>query len=257
MMRLRSRGIGARRTASSVGSVTRVGLLAVVSVLGLVLSVLAAMPVGAATSRAAIPAASSTASLVLAQNSSTTFEILNYNSLVVSKDLCLGITGGEDDAPAVLWPCNGSKNQTWHWSGETINNSFDQQLVNGNNECLGIAGGSSQNGAEVVGWSCLTGHPDQYWFPDLDAMICGANFEPFYNYNSGDVLGVAGNSTTAGASIIQWDNFQQECNNQLWSYAFAYAAKERQAQPPADPGQDRTVLANPEEMTHRPASPAR
>src|SRR5208282_2958043 len=62
--------------------------------------------------------------IVPATDDSDPFIIQNYNS-----GLCLGIAGGEDDASAVQWPCNGSANQSWHW-GSGISGSFGH-LING------------------------------------------------------------------------------------------------------------------------------
>jgi Ricin-type beta-trefoil lectin domain-like len=174
-----------------------------VSVLGLAGSALglaAAAPAGAATSRPPVPAAGST----------DPFEVVNYHS-----GMCLGITGGEDDAPAVQWPCNGAANQAWHWGSED-GSTGHYQLINGDGECLGVAGASTKEGADVVGWTCLgTGHPDQYWQGNSTLLVCGGDYLPYFDLHSGQVLGVAGNSTSKGASVVQWP-YQGECNNQFW-----------------------------------------
>jgi hypothetical protein len=119
----------------------------------------------------------------------------NINSLK-----CLGITGGEDDAPAVQWTCNAAANQGWKTG--SCNSAGWCQIVNGDGECLGIAGGSASEGAQVVGWTCLgTGHPDQYW----GGIPINANWDfAFENYHSRMVLGVAGGSTAQGAAVVQW-----------------------------------------------------
>jgi hypothetical protein len=177
---------------------------------------------------AAAPASAATASSHVSGSSHTSrskipdaptvgdFYIVNYNSLGIDEGLCLGITGGEDEKPAVQWTCNESANQTWHW-GEELGTTGFWQLINGDGECLGVAGGSEDEGADIVGWTCLgTGHKDQYWTPDTTYDYEG--FLPIFNYKSSYVVGVAGNSTAIGASVVQW-HFEDELNNQFWELA--------------------------------------
>jgi hypothetical protein len=137
------------------------------------------------------------------------FELVNYNS-----GLCLGITGGLDDAPAVQWTCNGHPDQIWHWGDQFFTGSSWAQLVNGDGECLGVASGSITEGARVVGWSCLgTDHPDQYW-QQADGG-CGPLYSTVQDKSSLFYLGVTSNSRAVGASVVQWAN-QGSCNNQEW-----------------------------------------
>jgi hypothetical protein len=95
-------------------------------------------------------------------SNSGSFEIINYES-----GKCLGTSAGHDDADAVQWTCNGAPNQQWHWGG-----SFEgfTQLINGNDggnsQCLGIAGGATNQGADAVGWTC-NGLQNQFWLPSV------------------------------------------------------------------------------------------
>jgi hypothetical protein len=123
-------------------------------------------------------------------NASTTFNIYNFDGM------CLGISGGNDDAPAVQWTCNGTPNQTWHWG--SFNSAGFGQLVNGDGQCLGVQGISKGKGVWIYGWTC-NGHPDQYWYVSL---IDG--YDVFTDYNSRLVLGIAGGSTEIGAHVVQW-----------------------------------------------------
>jgi hypothetical protein len=188
---------------------TRIRILALASALGVaVLVAAAAMPASAATTSLPSP------------GSTDAFQVYNYNS-----GLCLGITGGEDKAPAVQWTCLGTSHpdQYWHW-GTTVGGYVVDpdgnvlpayQLINGDGECLGIEGGETTEGADAVGWTCLgTGHPDQYWA--LDTYISCSGYNPLIDLNSGYVLGVLGNSTKVGASVVQWA-YQGVCNNQFWA----------------------------------------
>jgi hypothetical protein len=206
----------------------RMRLLTAVSVLGLVGSVLAlvATPVSASPSTSAARHASPVVhipghgsrpvhhprSAVPDVNTSASFQIFNWNS-----GLCLGIYQGHHDAPALQWGCNGNPDQSWHWGNPDFPGSAWYQLVNGDGQCLGVAGGSLSEGARVVGWDCLgPNHPDQYWTPDGNQTgLCGA-YSYLDNGNStGYVLGVGGNSTAWGAPVVQWEP-QGVCNNQFW-----------------------------------------
>jgi hypothetical protein len=141
-------------------------------------------------------------------------EVINLNSAK-----CLGTSFGADNIEAVQWDCNGAPNQQWHWGSENPNHPGYYQLINGNDggndQCLGISAGSTKEGADAVGWTCLgPSHLDQYW-----AKFYGPSGCPSYvwlqNLYTGYALGVAGNSTANGANVVQWA-YQTKCNNQLW-----------------------------------------
>jgi hypothetical protein len=180
-------------------------------------SVLVLSALGSAAAPANAASAAAPAGAAMARHASTSVSaqwmghIVNYHS-----HLCLGITGGQDNAPAVQWNCDysaGHPDQEW-WASQAIApGSPYTQIVNSAGECLGIAGGSTAEGAKVVGWNCL-GTPDQYW--ETYATCSGQYI--LINYKSGDVLGVAGNSTAEGAPIVQW-NYQSDCTNNQWWYS--------------------------------------
>jgi hypothetical protein len=128
------------------------------------------------------------------------FHIVNFNS-----GLCLGISGGDDDAPAVQWPCEGAANQEWHWGSENGLFFAYRQLVNGDGQCLGVAAGSKAPGARVYGWNC-NGAFNQYWFASGGQVT---------NLGSSLVLGVAGNSPAPGAAVVQWPF--TGALNQVWT----------------------------------------
>jgi len=135
-----------------------------------------------------------------------TFSLRNYNS----PHYCLGITGGEDNAAAIQWDCNGAPDQTWHRGNEDGTSGY-YQIINGDGECLGVYQISTTEGATVVGWQCVA-HPDQYWAWDESSE---SGYYYLTDYNSGQVVGVLDNSTAEGAPIVQWPN-QHTPNNQLW-----------------------------------------
>ncbi len=123
----------------------------------------------------------------------------------VQSDRCIGISGND----AGIWNCTSNADQEWH-QGATISGYYTQ-YINNKGQCLGVAGGSSANGARVVGWTCEAGHKDQYWWHYclLDGRAC-----IFINYDSpsnslgggGKVLGVAGGSESNGAAAVLWTN---------------------------------------------------
>jgi endoglucanase len=122
--------------------------------------------------------------------------IYNYNSA-----LCLGISGGDDDAPAVIWTCEATANQEWHQGPELGDTGYYEQ-VNGDGQCLEVTG--DDEGTRVYGWTC-DGALDEYW--------SHSGLE-FFEYTSGYVLGVAGGSTAVGAAVVQWPFTGAE--NQYW-----------------------------------------
>jgi hypothetical protein len=114
----------------------------------------------------------------------------------------------------VQWTCNNSANQTWRRGAEYGNSGY-YQVVNGDNQCLGIRGGSTAAGAQVVGWNCLPGHWDQYW--SVPGLTCNGSY-PIVNLKSAEVADVSGNSKSNGADVIEW-SYQKTCNNQFWAWS--------------------------------------
>jgi hypothetical protein len=181
-------------------------LLALTSILGMSALGLVAAPAGAATAQhASTPVFRQTGHVSHLDGT----HLQNFHSL-----LCLGIKGGGDNAPAIQWNCVTHRDQLWRTGGKTGGSYF--QIINEDNECLGILGGSTREGARVYGWKCLgTSHRDQYW--QIESGTCGGvkGFLMFRNYKSGYVMGVLGNSRAAGAAVVQWAD-QGICNNQVW-----------------------------------------
>jgi hypothetical protein len=115
--------------------------------------------------------------------------------------LYLGIAGGKNDAQAVIWPSNGAANQQWAPGGRVTGPGgvIYYQVVNKSGSCLGVGGGATNDGANVVGWTCLgPKHTDQYWECTAQGL--------FVNLKSQKVLGVAGQGTTKGTDVVIWAN---------------------------------------------------
>jgi hypothetical protein len=192
----------------------RTRLITAISVTGLAGGLLAAgaAPAGAVATPGhvyrAAPASPVAIRVVPAITSAASSEVRNYNS-----GLCLGISGGNRNASALQWGCNGNPDQQWHWGNQNSTFGGWYQLVNGYGQCLGVGGGSLSQGAQVVGWDCYgSSHLDQYWRPWNATCF---DYYPLQNLNSFLVMGVAGNSMAQGANVVQW-SYQNVCNNQFW-----------------------------------------
>lgn len=141
--------------------------------------------------------------------------VVNYVS-----SLCLGISGGDDDAPAVQYTCNGHPDQQWYEGAAYPSDPQFYQIVNADGECLGVAGGNTAPLARVVGWSCQGPSAlNQYWVvvegpTYVGACTTTATFT-LTNAETGYDVGVVGNSLTVGAPLVMYPD-QQECNNQQW-----------------------------------------
>jgi hypothetical protein len=161
----------------------------------------------AATIRAAAPGAPAV----------TTTNIYNTNS-----GRCLGIDSAGD---AGIWNCTdagGKSDQTWHWGAKWTGSSpygeAYYQLINGHGQCLGVAGGSTANGAKIVGFRCIASHKDQYWQYNSvwGGCECGdgpvlANLQTPLNGLSlgGKVIGVKNGGKANGTQLVLWTNYTQ------------------------------------------------
>jgi Ricin-type beta-trefoil lectin domain-like len=204
-------------TSSAIASVIA---LTVLGAAGASASVTAAASPGhAAVTTVAAGAHAVTAPAGAAMPAASGVEYRNYNTNIVGQTMCLGISGNKINADAVLWPCTRSQQQ-WY-IGSSNNAGFFQiawTAANGTKQCLGVAGGSTEENAHVVGWDCEgTSHQDQYW--DIISSSC-EGWYVIVNYKTvtedvTKVIGVAANSTKSGAPIVIYDN-QHKCNNQAW-----------------------------------------
>jgi hypothetical protein len=179
-----------------------------------------AIPAAAKAVPAAAPASAATTSIP-APGSTDSFHIFNYHS-----GLCLGIAGDAKDADAVQYTCLGTrhKDQYWHWAnivGGYVEDPAGHvlpayQLINNQPQCLGIAGASKREGMDAVGWKCIPSHPDQYWA--LDPFYSCDGYNPLIDLHSGYVLGVAADSRSSGAHVVQFA-FYDSCTHhgdQFW-----------------------------------------
>jgi len=123
---------------------------------------------------------------------------------------CLGVAGGNmtNGTKIVQWDCLGPSHPDQYWSPVGINDGAYYQFHNlsNPNKCLGVPGGSTNAGAQLVIWDCLgQDHPDQFWAV-ISASYLNPNDSDFVivNNNSSLVIGVGGGLTSNGAPVVQW-----------------------------------------------------
>jgi ricin-type beta-trefoil lectin protein len=139
----------------------------------------------------------------------STSNIYNSNS-----GRCLGINPSRD---AGIWNCTdaGNADQAWYWKGIFITGPHGIQygmIENKKGQCLGVAGGSTANGARIVGWTCLRSHHDQYWNDDcvydsINGQGCVlVNLQTPVNGLSvgGKVIGVTAGRKANGSAAVLW-----------------------------------------------------
>jgi hypothetical protein len=216
-----------RRGRAWLVSVSAAGLVAGLLAFGGVAGAAPALAAGPPESHGAVQPAPVTAIPVEAQAQAVVPSLMeNWNTSSSGGALCLGVTAGESNAPAVQWNCApGHPDQEWSVGVEYGSTGFYQiqnELTSPEDpegQCLGVAGGVISEGAQVVGWDCDAGHPDQYWAP---VAICDDGlFEAYENLAAAQdgeeyVVGVAGNSNAFGAAVVLWQ-YQGVCNNQFWT----------------------------------------
>jgi len=138
----------------------------------------------------------------------------------LNNSYCLGIAGGGGPgSKAVLWLCNGHKDQQWMLGAEHVSGtSYEWQLKNEDGWCLGVAGASRTEGADLVAWNCESYAKDsnEYWEPQLNqnGSLAFANYVDVFN----QVIGVAGSVMAEGQPIVQWPYQPGPGDlNQFWS----------------------------------------
>jgi hypothetical protein len=97
----------------------------------------------------------------------------------------------------------GTEAQFWV---RTITSDGAYELFNrGTGKCIGVNGGSTANGAQVIEWDC-NGNADQRWFWRATGTTqFGWPVYNLVNDKSGRCMGINGGSTAQGAVAVQWD----------------------------------------------------
>lgn len=136
--------------------------------------------------------------------------LFDYNSF-----RCIGIAAGQPYA--AQWDCTANHDQVWH-SGLTVASNW-VQVINGNNQCLGTAGGNTTRGTRITAFSCA-GDPNNQFWSFVPAPVSGTYYlENFAAALAGRnyVVGVEGGSTANGAKLVLWDMLTHP--DQYWGLA--------------------------------------
>jgi hypothetical protein len=118
--------------------------------------------------------------------------------------LCLGIQGSSTSsgASAEQGYCSGTPTQTWSIRAQVRDSRgyVATQFENGAHLCLGVHGGSTSSGAQVVQGTC-SGRSDhsQFWF----VFANGDGTYRVVNYKSSLCMGIQGSSVASGAKVLQ------------------------------------------------------
>jgi hypothetical protein len=161
-----------------------------------------------------------TASLVLAAPASATNQTrwMNANQ-THGAPFFLGVSGGpvcnrvgcglNDGTNIIVWQA-GQSDQLWNSTapGQDLVIDYYGNINTGAAMCLGVAGGSTNQGAGLIIWHC-NGNPDQKWnlitAESLQAPFPGCFV--FSDGESGQVMGVSGGNVQNGTRVIQWPLF--------------------------------------------------
>ncbi len=109
------------------------------------------------------------------------------------------------------WTCTNNNDQLWYLTNCA---GLYCNLENENNQCLGVAGGSTQEGARIQGYRC-DGTSNQLWNYNNYCVSGPHSFQQFLENFDGYVIGVQGASTANGAPLIQYA--PNTSTDQCWS----------------------------------------
>lgn len=140
----------------------------------------------------------------------TNFALIYYPSLPDTPNLCLGVNSSKD---AIIADCSFNGNQLWHLGSRYGSSGYYQVINNSDGKCLAVSGGSEDNGAQVIVYTCETGsaHKDQYW----DVDISTTSHEGWvFDYKSGYVLQPTSISNGDLVKQRPWGGLN--ANDQLW-----------------------------------------
>jgi hypothetical protein len=73
-----------------------------------------------------------------------------------ANNLCVDLGKMHDGSPAMLWPCNGQKQQTLVYHSDT------KHFTNANGDCLDLQNSDTTNGKTIQTWRC-NGASGQKW----------------------------------------------------------------------------------------------
>jgi hypothetical protein len=138
--------------------------------------------------------------------------------------LCMGVKGGTPTGgtPMIVWTCDGSANQRWTKGPTSLSNPAYQLLKNGvaADRCLWSG---HFNGSQAYISSCdprfgvYNGWRPIFAGTDRLGHEC-YRFQNEGSQNPVQVLGVLGGSTSLGAKVVIWDDFNDPWGHpdQIW-----------------------------------------
>lgn len=142
------------------------------------------------------------------------YDVLNYKA-----NRCMSLDNGGSTANGtniVIYNCNDSQEQTWYLTPSSASPGYGyiKNYKAGADKCMSVAdGGSTAKGAEIILWTC-NGGPEQRWQP----YQAGNGWVWLLNYNSGLVVSLDDNGSTANNThLIQW-NVVSTGYEQLWGF---------------------------------------
>jgi hypothetical protein len=141
-------------------------------------------------------------------SAATDFGFIWLPSSTTTQNLCLAINGSGNAEIAV---CTFEGGQLFHLGAEYGTSGY-YQFVDADGLCLAVAGGSTANGAQVIGTTCETGsaHEDQYW--TRDGISSGTEKCYIFNYKSGYVAAPASSQNLDPVKQYIWNGDP----NQVW-----------------------------------------
>ncbi|MFG1605746.1 RICIN domain-containing protein [Actinoplanes sp. NPDC049265] len=169
------------------------------SALASLIAVVAAVPAASVPAAAAAAAPGPRAGRASADSDYRVVRLRNLNS-----GRCMGAEGGTpaNGTRVIQWTCTGSGDQAWYVN---FDGSYSE-VVNfrrgpgSTDACLGVSGGVTTQGAQMVTWQC-DGKANQQWRVE-GSSECGGVI--LVNASAGMLASVEGRSTANGASVIQW-----------------------------------------------------
>jgi hypothetical protein len=124
-------------------------------------------------------------------------------------------SGGVHNGVVTQYPCNGSSNQTWHYGAEHGSGQGAYiQIINGDGQCIGVAGGSTSSGANIQMGNC-SGNDIYYWEVCACDPSTALDFY-FLNQHSQEVIQIACGCSTKSAKLEQEPYDPYGSANQLW-----------------------------------------
>jgi Ricin-type beta-trefoil lectin domain-like len=165
------------------------------------------LAMGLVGAQLALPASSASAS---------TYSFQFHNAWM---DQCL-VPAGPSDATVYQESCfasNPSANYQW-FIGDSDGSGVEIVNYGYSDQCLGVAGGSVSEGAQVVMWTCQQDVANQYWIP-VDCGGVGVSCM-YRNLGSGLYLSIDGCNNDYADTINQWGFVSLPGGYcQLWNWA--------------------------------------